>query len=41
MTTKGVDKQDAQYLQASSVPTVTILVNHGEKPKKFTGMNFK
>ncbi|XP_042466068.1 uncharacterized protein LOC122048581 [Zingiber officinale] len=41
MAAENVEMQQAQHVLASSAPIGNVPINHGEKPEKFTGVNFK
>ncbi|XP_042432936.1 uncharacterized protein LOC122019546 [Zingiber officinale] len=41
MAAENVEMQQAQHVPASSAPIGNVPINHGEKPEKFTGVNFK
>ena len=40
-TERNVEMQQTQHVQAPSAPIGTAPINHGEKPEKFSGLNFK
>ncbi|XP_042472523.1 uncharacterized protein LOC122055215 [Zingiber officinale] len=41
MAAENVEMQQAQHVPASSAPIGNVPINHGKKPEKFTGVNFK